>query len=102
MKLFKEKNGFAKLPVGKMILLSGIITASSAVSYASAGPMERTTEPYQEKSLNQKKEMKRFSRSQKPRLPACKNVNGKMECGGENLKDRVLENAEPVEETLSK
>lgn len=85
-----------------MILLSGIITASGASVYAYAGPLERTSEPYQEQSLNEKKEMKRSLRSQKPRLPACDKVNGKLECGGQNPKERALDTPQPIEETLSK
>lgn len=91
-----------KISVGKMILLSGIITASGANVYAIAGPLERTAEPYQEQSLNDRKEMKRAQRSQKLRLPACDKVNGKLECGGENPKERALKAPQPIEETLSK
>lgn len=96
-----------KMPIGKMILLTGIVAASST-AFADNAKFERSSSPLERSSdsyLNETRpEAKKATTKikERPHLPACDNVNGKLECRGTNPTVRSLKFPQPFEDNFTK
>lgn len=102
-----------KVSVGRLILLSGIATASSSVAYGAktSGPMERSSDSYSKEAVTSdsastrntdptSKNMTGFKK-RKP-VPVCDKLNASLECSTDAGKARALKFPETEDERISK
>jgi len=102
-----------RMSVGRMILLSGIVAATSSVASGAinAGPLERSSDSYSDEAeaamvnttRNTNSESKNMTgfKKRKP-IPVCDKLNAGLECSTDAGKTRALKFPEPVDEKITK